>query len=115
VIEVVWTPSRKGEPEPYLKALGSDNTVMRAFYAYHTDELGRKYYSIPDSAKNRELAASRGPGWALLTAKPEVTEDVQRERVVQILTSLGIPHRSNMKFETLVHKLPVGMRGGFLP
>lgn len=114
MIEVVWTPSRKGEPEPYLKALGADNTVMRAFYAYHTDELGRKYYRIPDSPKNREIAMSRGPGWALLTAKPADPEETKRERVVEILTSLGIPHRSNMKFETLVHKLPVGMRGGFL-
>lgn len=114
MIEVVWTPSRKGEPEPYLKALKADSTVMGAFYAYHTDEAGRKYFRIPDNPKNREIALSRGPGWALLTVKPVVTQDQQRERVCEILTSLGIPHRSNMKYETLVHKLPVGMRGGFL-
>lgn len=115
MIEVVWTPSRKGEPEPYLKAYGVDGRTIRPFYAYHTDDVGRKYFQLPDSEKNRELARTRGPGWALLTAQPEVTEDMQRQKVVEILTSLGIQHRANMKFETLVHKLPVGMRAGFLP
>ncbi len=114
MIEVVWTPRKKGDPEPYLKAYGADGRVIRPFYAYHTDDMGRKYFRIPDSDKNREIATTRGPGWSLLSAQPAVTPDIQRQKVCEILTGLGIQHRSNMKYESLVHKLPVGMRGGFL-
>ena len=114
MIEVVWTPPKAGIPEPFFKAYDSDGRVIRSFCAYHRDEVGRRYFRVPDSEKNRELAMTRGPDWSLLSAKPEITEDAKADKVREILTSLGIPHRSNMKFQTLVHKLPVGMRSGFL-
>lgn len=114
MIEAVWTPPEEGALEPYLKAYDADGRVIRPFYAYHRDEVGRRYYRIPDSEKNRELVMTRGPAWSLLSAKPEITEEVKREKVCEILTRLGIQHRANMKTESLIHKLPVGMRGGFL-
>lgn len=114
MIEVVWTPPKPGAPEPFFKAFDADGRVMKSFCAYHRDEVGRRYFRVPDSEKNRELAKTRGPGWSLLSAKPELTEDMKRQKVCEILTSLGIQHKSNLKMETLIHKLPVGMRGGFL-
>jgi hypothetical protein len=114
LIEVVWTPPTAGALEPYFKAYDQDGRVIRPFYAYHRDEVGRRYYRVPDSEKNRDLAMTRGKDWALLSAKPEITEDAKRVKVCEILTSLGIQHRSNVKLETLIHKLPVGMRSGFL-
>jgi hypothetical protein len=114
VIEVVWTPPVAGTPEPCFKAYDRDGQVIRPFYAYHRDDLGRRYFRVPDHEKNRELALNRGPAWSLLSAKPAVTEDMRRQKVCELLTRLGVQHRSNQKFESLVHKLPVGMRAGFL-
>ena len=126
MIEVVWTPAQTGDPEPYFKAYGVDGCTIRPFYAYNRDELGRRYFQIPDSEKNRELARTQGPAWSIVTAQPApvfqaasavqplLTEDEKRQKVTEILKGLGIQVRSNMKYETLVHKLPVGMRGGFL-
>jgi len=114
LIEVVWTPPEVGALEPYFKAYDQDGRVIRPFYAYHRDEIGRRYFRLPDSEKNRELVLTRGPAWSLLSATPVITEDAKREKVCEILTGLGIQHRSNVKLETLIHKLPVGMRAGFL-
>lgn len=103
-----------GALEPYLKVYDQDGRVIHPFYAYHRDEVGRRYYRVPDSEKNRELVLTRGPAWSLLSAQPQLTDDMKRAKVCEILTGLGLQHRGNAKLETLIHKLPVGMRAGFL-
>lgn len=114
MIEVVWTPPEVGALEPYFKAYDQEGRVIRPFYAYHRDEVGRRYFRLPASEKNRELVLTRGPAWSLISAQAQLTDDMKRQKVCEILTGLGIQHRGNVKLENLIHKLPVGMRGGFL-
>jgi hypothetical protein len=104
-----------------LKAFDADGEGMRKHCAYHRTADGRRFFLIPDIEANRQLVRERGPGWALKAdvdaaqaQAPVLTEQEKKDMVTAELTRLGIPHRANMKLESLIHKLPVGARAAFL-
>lgn len=127
-LEVVWTPPAAGAPEPILKAFESDGVSMRKTCAYHRTADGRRYFRIPDIEENRQLVAERGAAWGLMEdvaredwetaeANPPPAETPPTDKKSMVMAELrrqGIPHKANMKLETLVNKLPESERGPFL-
>ena len=114
-LEVVWTPPTAGAPEPMLKAFDANGKGMVKICAYHRTPDGRRFFRIPDSEANRTLVKERGPGWALAEDAGVEAARGDKEALVRAeLSRLGIPHRANMKLETLVQKLPPGARNHFL-